>query len=82
MEIECRFKNLDESFEFLTKNDIRMFDDVIEEIKKLTAIDSLHIHDIGIEIARRDGFSGEHVFVITRHTESEFTANYQGIFKI
>jgi hypothetical protein len=82
MEIECRFKNLNEYFELLTKNDIRMLHDVIEEIEKLAAIDSLHFHEIGIEIPRRNGFSGEHVFVITRHTNSEFTAEYKGVQKI
>jgi hypothetical protein len=81
MEVECKFKKLDESFDLLTKNDIRTLHDVIEEIEKLAAIDSLHIHDIGIEIPRRDGHSGEHVFVITRHTQSQFTAEYRGVQK-
>jgi hypothetical protein len=82
MEIECKFKDLDESFEHMTKNDILTLYDVIEQIEKLIALDSIIIDNVGIEIPRRDGHSGEHVFVITKDfMPLHFTAEYRGVQK-
>lgn len=81
MEIECKFKDLTQSFEYMTKNDILTLYDVIEQIEKLIALDCIIIYNVGIEIPRRDGHSGEHVFVITKEAQLIFTAEYRGVQK-